>query len=108
MNKDRILRDLEKNEFAKNNGKIMRVINVLKGNYVNLDDIFKAIRTIDIDKFRQSIEYLQKAQYIEVRDVDSKEALDIDKVFLKYSETTPTAKGMRLLMYIEKDEAVEI
>lgn len=109
MDKDRVIKDIDSIKFSKTNGRILRTINMLEGEYTNLDIVFSVLsNTIRIDEFHRSIVYLQKAGYLEIRSEETKELISSEDISNKYCEATLTASGIRLAMGFAKDEAVEM
>lgn len=108
MNTEDIKRQIIAGEFAENNGRIIRTINILEGEYVGLDVVKRALTAINPADFQKSVVYLQRAGYIEIRDEFSKEMITAEKAKVVDAEATLTASGIKLALGFIKDEAVEI
>lgn len=95
--------------FAKNNGRILRAINVLTGKFINLELIKDAVgEYMDSGEFFESIEYLYKSFYIEVKTKGGKTIDEIYKYPTDYLEVCLNQKGIKLAKGFITDEAVEI
>ena len=95
-------------EFAANNGKIIRTINILDGDYIDLSTIKMAQPTIDTYALNQSITYLEREGYIKIRDANTKDSISAELTKIRAAEAVLTAKGIRLAMGYETDKAVDI
>lgn len=108
MEKDRLLKGIDSVKFKKTNGKILRIINMLEGEYTNLGIIYDILNNIRLDEFHRSVVYLLKAKYIEIRNEDTKELVNSENISNKNCEATLTASGIRLSMGFTEDEAIEM
>lgn len=108
MDKNNIKQKIEAGEFADNNGRIIRTMNILEGDYVDLCVIKNVLTAVKASDFYKSIVYLSKAKYIELRSKESKAHLTAEEAKTVDAEASLTAKGIRVAMGFEVDEAVEI
>lgn len=105
-----IKKKIIQSDFSKNNGRIIRTVNLLSGKYINLHTAFMALEEyMDMGKFKSSIDYLYRSCYIEIRVENTKKIIsDMDRYTLKEMEMTLTQKGIKIAMGYIEDEAVEI
>lgn len=105
-----IKKKIIRSDFAKNNGRIIRTINILSGKFINLDSVNNVLKEyMNLGDFKVCIDYLYKSFYIEVRNAVNKSAVsDFDKYVFRELEATLTQKGIKLAMGYIEDEAVEI
>ncbi|MEG2286209.1 MAG: hypothetical protein RSB90_11655, partial [Eubacterium sp.] len=77
MNKDEMAlkRRLEAGNFAGNNGRIIRTVNVLKGKWIALGTVKDALS--DVDNIEQSLIYLERGHYLIVRNIETREAVEM-------------------------------
>ena len=108
MNEKEIKQRILSGEFANNNGKIIRTINILNGDWIELDTIRKAQPTIDAGEFNQSMVYLERGGYIEIRDAVSKAPMSAEAAKLRDGEAILSARGIKLAMGFVTDEAIDI
>ena len=109
MEKDKLLKNIDSVKFKRINGKILRIINMLEGEYTSLEIVYNILmNSIRLDEFHRSIVYLLKAAYIEIRNENTKERVSSEEISNKDCEATLTATGIRLAMGFAKDEAIEM
>ncbi len=94
--------------FARNNGRVMRNINVLCGKWIRLEVIKETLSELTDYEVQESLQYLQQAEYIDVRHCTSKKEVDISECCYRDSETRLSEKGIRLAKYLITDEAVKV
>lgn len=108
MNEKDIRQKLIAGEFAQNNGRLIRTVNVLKGKWINLETVQTALTEMDEAEFEQSLIYLHRAEYIKICNESTKKCTDAEKAIYKECEVTLTKKGIDLAMYYITDPAVKV
>ena len=110
MNRDEELRrKLRSAQFIKNNGRVLRTINILRHQYERLDDISLALSDMPEERYMDCINFLTEAGYIKLRNVTSKQAIaGIEDCDYKMLEAKLTEKGIRLLSGSITDEMVDV
>ena len=105
-----IRKKLEQENFSKNNGRIVRTINVLSGKFISLDAVCSALMEyMNEGEFEQGIIYLHKACYIEIRMKYTHKILDdFEKHSYSELECSLTQKGIKLARGFVEDEAVDM
>lgn len=83
--------------FVRNNGRVLRTINILRHKYESLRDIRFALDDLEESKYLDCVNFLLEAGYIHLRDVISKETANLADVDYERLEAKVTAKGIRLL-----------
>lgn len=100
-------RRLEVGDFARNNGRILRAINILRGKWINLDTVQAALmQEMNEAEFETCIIYLEKAGYILVREIASKKIVEAASCNYPLMEVTLSKDGMDIALYFKKDDAV--
>ncbi|MDL2294914.1 hypothetical protein LJC60_09890 [Ruminococcaceae bacterium OttesenSCG-928-D13] len=89
-------------EFRKNNGIVMRRVNILRTDYAPVHDVILSIQekspTITEGQLRDSFNFLLRAEYLEMQYIRTKEPIArIAGVNLHELEATLTLKGIRLM-----------
>lgn len=108
MNEQDILKKMRAESFSKNNGIVLRTINILKTKYNRLDSISGAISsTIDKADFADCINYLSEAGYIALRRCDNKTPANIADNDIDELEAKVTPEGTRLLNGRKSDPCIE-
>lgn len=106
MDKDTLKRVSARN-FAENNGSVLRTINLLKTKYNKLKILQYALN-IEKSEIEKSINYLFEAQYLNLRDIDSKKPTSLADADFNDIEGKLTARGIQLLAGVLTDECVDI
>lgn len=98
-------------EFKVNNGKVLRMINILRHNYNKLKSIKQVIENDDVNEkeFLDSINFLSLEGYIDLRLIDTKKNINFaDCDDYKKLEAKLTGKGIRLLAGGINDNMIEV
>lgn len=103
-----IRKRIESGSFAANNGRIVRTVNVLKGKWVSLHVVKEALTEISGSDFDESLIYLDRADYIEIRSIHTRRITRAEDAVLEESEITLSHKGIKLANYYIQDEAVRV
>lgn len=108
MNKDEMAlkRRLEAGNFAGNNGRIIRTINVLKGKWIALGTVRDALD--DVDNIDQSLIYLERGDYLIARHSETREPVEMEDADDRTCEVTLTKRGIDLALYYIEDPAVKV
>lgn len=98
MNEQDILKKMRADSFVKNNGVVLRAINIGRVSYNKLEQLRCALES-DIDKadFEDCVNYLSEEGYINLRRCDSKQPASIADDDIDDVEAKVSAKGIRLL-----------
>lgn len=104
--RQRLKQRIEAGNFAGNNGALIRVINILDGDWIRLSAVRDALPELDAAEWLESLSYIQKEGYIQIRYIHYDQLVDAARADPKKCEVNLTAKGMRLARYIDTDPAV--
>lgn len=107
-NKDDALKKIRAARFIKNNGAVIRAINLLRYKYEQLSDVKYALDDIEDADYLDSINYLSESGYISLRHIKNKQPAEIADVDFVDLEAKLTAKGIKLLAGSICDEMVEV
>lgn len=94
--------------FVKNNGTVLRNINMMHHQYLKLSDIKYVLEDVPENEYTDSINYLSESGYIKLRHIKTKQVADIADVDYNEIESKLTQKGINLLLGRITDELVEI
>lgn len=110
MDKDDIKKRINAGAFIENNGRVIRVINILRHEYNRLSSIRYALPAMPENELIDSINYLFEAGYIHLRDIDTKEYVPsgIADINYKQLEAKLTVTGIRLLAFSITDDLVKV
>jgi len=89
---------------------VLRTINILRDKFNSLDVVQNILESsgVKIDEFRDALNYLMLADYIQIRKIDTHIEADLADVSYKECEARLSAKGIQLLGGVVKDEMVEV
>lgn len=102
---------LRKGAFVRSNGEVLRIINILRTDYVRLADVQGVLedKGVELDEFCDSVNYLSLEGYIQLRRVEGHGMVpDIADVDWKQLEGKVSAKGIKLLAGSIRDDLVEV
>ena len=104
-----IKRKLEAEGFAENNGKIIRIVNILAGEWTPLSMIKSALENdMEGHAFDKSMLFLVKSGYLEIRGKRNRQAAEWEDRHRQELEVALSGKGMKLALYHITDEAVRV
>ena len=90
--------------FFKNNGMVLKAVNLLRDKFVALTDIRYALEpSMTEAEFRDSINYLTESGYIRLRHMDSKACTTLEQLEAKVS-----ADGIKIIACVRKDECIDV
>lgn len=101
---------LRAGNFIRNNGMVLRTINILRTQYHKLVSVQGVLEDNGLgeDEFLDSVNFLSKAGYIDLRTIAGKEAANLADYDYKGLEAQLTDKGIRLLAGGIKDNMIEV
>lgn len=105
---DKVKRDIQTVEFAENNGRIIRTVNVLRGKWIRLSSVRDVLDEINPADLEQSLIYLERSDYIAVRNIETKTTVEVEQANYFESEVSLTKKGIDVALYFIKDAAVKV
>jgi len=94
--------------FIKNNGKVLRTINILRYKYAKITDTQYALDDMPDNEFLDSVNYLTESGYIQLREVSSHTPATLADCEAEQLEAKLTDKGIKLLAGRLKDELVDV
>lgn len=108
MDKDTLLDKLRAGRFIKNNGRVLRVINLLRYRFESLSEVRYALDDMPENEYLDSLNYLFESEYIQLRHIKSKQSAKLADAGIDELEAKLTDKGIRLLAGRITDELVEV
>ena len=107
-NEREYLQAIKAKHFRKNNGEVLRNINILRARYSKLEDIKFVMKNVPENEFVDSVNYLYLSEYILLRKIKTKESADIADVPYELLEAKLSQKGIKLLEGSVTDNSVEV
>ncbi|MDO4772978.1 MAG: type VI secretion protein [Bacillota bacterium] len=110
VDKELLRRQISANNFIKNNGIVLTTINILRFKYSKLSAIESVFRTRGVSKseFLDSVNFLSEEKYIRLREITTKEEVELADVDWDTLEAKLTGKGIRLLGGGIEDNMIEV
>ncbi|MGP1405238.1 hypothetical protein [Filifactor alocis] len=105
---DKVKREIQTAEFAENNGRILRTVNVLRGKWIRLSSVRDVLDDIISADLEQSLIYLERSEYISVRSIETKGIVEVESADYSECEVSLTKKGIDVALYFIKDAAVKV
>ncbi|MDE5620658.1 MAG: type VI secretion protein [Ruminococcus sp.] len=107
MDKETLNRRISAGNFVKNNGSVLRAVNILKTKFNRLKDIKYALN-IEKNDVENSINYLHEAGYLHLRNSENRQPSSLSDDDFDALEGKLTARGIQLLAGVIQDECVEV
>ncbi|MEA4941907.1 hypothetical protein SDC9_187587 [bioreactor metagenome] len=103
-------RALRAGSFVKNNGTVLRTVNILRFKYNKLTGVQGVLEDGGIaeDEFLDSINFLAEEGYIHLRQISTKESAALSDANYTALEAKLTGKGIRLLAGGCSDDMIEV
>lgn len=105
---DNAIAKMRAGRFIKNNGRVLRTINLLRYKYEKLEEVKYALDDMPDNEYLDSLNYLAEAEYIQIRHITSKQLAEIADVDYIHLEAKLTEKGIRLLAGKLEDDLIEV
>lgn len=105
---DNAIAKMKAGRFIKNNGRVLRTINLLRYKYEKLEEVKYALDDMPDNEYLDSLNYLSEAEYIQMRRISSKQIAEIADVDYVHLEAKLTEKGIRLLAGKLEDDLIEV
>lgn len=97
MNDNNALKKIKAGKFIKNNGLVLRTINILRYKFEKLKKIRYALDDISENEYLDSLNYLFESEYIQLRHCRSKQSAELADMDIADLEAKLTDKGIKLL-----------
>lgn len=108
MNEKEALQKIKSGRFIKNNGRVLRIINLLRYKFEKLSEVQYALDDILEDEYFDSLNYLFESEYIQMRNVKNKQPASLADTDINALEAKLTDKGIKLLAGKISDDLVEV
>lgn len=108
MNDKDILEKMKTGKFIKNNGLVLRTINILRYKFEKLEEVKYALDDMPENEYLDSLNYLCESEYIQLRNIKSKKSAELADEDISQLEAKLTDKGIKLLAGKIFDEMVEV
>ena len=100
---------MQQSAFARNNGVVLKAINLLRDKYVALEDICHALEpSMTESEFRDAVNYLTECGYIRLRETETKQLTTLADTPMHALEAKVTADGIRIIACVRNDECIDV
>ena len=109
MDRDELLQAVRAQKFTENNGRVLKMVNILRYSYIGLEVIKdSALSDLSENEFLDSVNFLQKAGYISLRRIEGHEESTLADSAYTELEGIVTEKGIRLIRLEIRDKSVRL
>lgn len=109
MEQTEMIERIRQKVFFKNNGVVLKAVNLLRDKYVALTDIRYALEPSMTElEFRDSVNYLTESGYIRLRHVSSKVCTTLADTAMDQLEAKVSADGIKIIACVRKDECIDV
>lgn len=108
MDEKTAVNKIKAGRFIRNNGKVLRTINIMRYKYERLTEVRFALDDMPDNEYYDSLNYLFEAGYIQIRHIRSRQPAVLSDVDVDELEAKLTDKGIKLLAGKMSDELVEV
>lgn len=111
MDANKELKNLEAQEFAKNNGIVMRaILSAHRQGWFKIRDLVNLLSAyrMTLDDIMDAVIYFEDMEYIKVRDAQSREAVSASDAEYDEIELRLFGKGHRMARGIIEDEGISL
>ncbi|MBR1530031.1 MAG: type VI secretion protein [Oscillospiraceae bacterium] len=100
---------IRQKKFFRNNGTVLKGINLLRTQFVSLPDLKYALEpNLTEPEFLDSVNYLTEGGYIRTRHIRSKQEIALADAAPEELEAKVTQKGIQIIACILKDDCIEV
>lgn len=100
---------IRQKKFFRNNGIVLKGINLLREKYVQLSELKYALEpTITEQELRDSVNYLSESGYINMRNIRSKQTTTLADCDFYVIEAKVSAEGIKIIACVKADECIEV
>lgn len=109
MDTNALQEKLKRNKFFRNNGVVLKGVNLLRSKFISLDELQDALdASISRDEFVDCINYLSESKYIQLRNIHSKEPTMLSDTPLEEIEAKVSPMGIQLVAGVKTDPCIDI
>ena len=100
---------IRQKKFFRNNGVVLKGINLLREKYVQLSELKYALEpAVTEPELRDSVNYLSEAGYINMRNTHSKRPTTLADCDFNQIEAKVSAEGIKIIACVKSDECIEV
>lgn len=109
MDNKEMLDRVKQKRFFRNNGIVLKEINLLRTKYTHLTELRYALEpTLTEAELRDSINNLSESGYINMREIGSKKETTLADSDFDSIEAKVSADGIRIIACVKTDDCIEV
>lgn len=105
---EQIKQKIENGNFIENNGRIMRMLDIMSGEFKKLTDLKYVLPDLKEYEIAKSIDYLYESGYIKLRNIDTKQSAALADTSFKLLAAKLTNTGIQVLVDKKKDACISL
>lgn len=105
---EKIKQKIENGNFIKNNGRILKMLNVMSGEFKKLTELKYVLSDMEEYEIVKSIDYLFESGYIKLRNYETKQPAALADTPFKYLSAKLTNTGIQVLVEKIKDACINL
>lgn len=100
---------IRQKKFFRNNGVVLKGINLLRTQYIKLSELKYALEpTMTESELRDSINYLSESGYINMRNTENKQSTTLADCDFEIIEAKVSADGIKIIACVKSDECIDV
>ena len=100
---------IRQKKFFRNNGVVLKGINLLRTQYIKLSELKYALEpTMTESELRDSINYLSESGYINMRNTENKQFTTLADCDFESIEAKVSADGIKIIACVKSDECIDV
>lgn len=100
---------IRQKKFFRNNGIVLKGINLLRTQYVSLSELKYALEpSVTESELRDCVNYLSESGYIKMRNIRSKLHTTLADCDFEDIEAKVSADGIKIIACVRTDECIEV
>lgn len=100
---------IRQKKIFRNNGMVLKGINLLRTKYVTLTELKYALEpTITETELRDSVNYLSESGYINMRNIHDKQSTTLADCNFEDIEAKVSADGIKIIACVKSDECIDV
>ncbi len=100
---------IRQKKFFRNNGMVLKGINMLHTKYVRLADLRYALEpSLSESEIMDSINYLSESSYIKTRNYHTKQVADLADCSFDDLEAKVSSDGIKIIACVKADDCIDV
>lgn len=105
---EQIRQKIENGNFIENNGRILKMLNVMSGGYKKLTELKYVLVDVEEYEIVKSVDYLYESGYIKLRNTETKQAAEPSDTSFRLLAAKLTNTGVQVLVGKRDDACISL